>query len=190
MNTLIVNKTEQTATEQLFYFPGILPPRQLRCINNRLVVENHKTLMGSALWTICKTEVRRSWPGSWLCLPSPEQPPAHARQPQVAQLAHRKLQGWARRVFQLSREGSWGSSRDSRLQCLSTPGKVPGTASCLREEAKLFSSFPPCSLTQPTAKEETSPGIMQIRVWTGQNTESEPENKEWTICCHCDKNNN
>lgn len=165
MNTLIVNKTEQTATEQLFYFPGILPPRHLRCINNRLVVENHKTLMGSALWTICKTEVRRSWPGTWFCLPLPEHPPPHGSQTQVAQLAHGKLWGWAHYIFQLSREGSWGRRRESRLQCLSTPGNVPGTASCHRVKEKLLSSFPLCSLTQPTAKEESNPGIMQIRVW-------------------------
>lgn len=80
MNTLIVNKTEQTAIEQLFYFSGTLPPRHLRCINNRLVLENHKTLMGSALWTICKTEMRRSWPGSWF-LPSVTWAPSTPRQP-------------------------------------------------------------------------------------------------------------
>lgn len=124
MNTLIVNKTEQTATEQLFYFPGILPPRQLRCINNRLVVENHKTLMGSALWAICKTEVGRSWPGTWLCLPLPEQPPPHARQPQVAQLAHRKLRAehvvfssWAKRAHEGAAETQVASASAHQAKC-------------------------------------------------------------------------
>lgn len=76
MNTLIVNKTEQTAIEQLFYFSGTLPPRHLRCINNRLVVENHKTLMGSALWNEKKL-TRDSilppvtWVPSTSCQPDP-----------------------------------------------------------------------------------------------------------------------
>lgn len=146
----------------------------LRCINNRLVVENHKH------WWEVLYEMRRSWPGTRFCLQLPEHPPPHASQTQVAQLAHGKLWGWARYVFQLSREGS-GGRRESRLQCLSTPGTVPGTAHCLREEAKLLSSFPPCSLTQPTAKEELNPGIMQIRVWTEQNQSQKTKNEQLAV---------
>lgn len=151
MNTLIVNKTEQTATEQLFYFPGIPPPRHLRRINNRLVVENHKTLMGSALWTICKTEVRRRWPGTWFCHALPGHPPPQARQSQVAQLAHRELWGWARCVLQLSREGSGGAG-ESHVSSASAPqAKCQGqqAASEKRQSCSRLSLPAPSPTPQP-----------------------------------------
>lgn len=186
MNTLIVNKTEQTATEQLFYFPGIPPPRHLRRINNRLVVENHKTLMGSALQTICKTEVRRSWPGTWFCHALPEHPPPrpgrarwHSWLTESSGAEHVVFCSWAERAQEEQErvtspvpQHPRQSARDSKL-----PQR--------RGKAALF--FPSLLPHPPHSQGRLKP-------WNNANksmnwTKSKPENKEWTISCHSDKNN-
>lgn len=150
MNTLIVNKTEQTATEQLFYFPGILPPRQLRCINNRLVVENHKTLME----VLYEPSVKLKWEEADQGLDFASHhlsSPTSGRPASGGTAGSWKALGMSRFCFPAEQGGlkreqqglrspvpqhTRHSARDSRLP---------------QRRAELLSSFPPCSLTQPTA---------------------------------------
>lgn len=117
--------------------------------------------MGTVLWTISKAAQRRSWPRTWFCLQGLQHPLPPVSQAQVTQLTQGELWGLARHIFQLSRQESWGSRRESHLQHPGNSGTTPGPASCPGGEAKLLSSSPPHSLTHPTVKEESSPGKMQ-----------------------------